>query len=304
MVSLWLPSFATDRLTRRRDASRPGWRSEPASAEGPPLATVTAAQGGLRIAAATPAARAAGVVPGLPLADARALVPGLRTAAADPAGDGRALAALADWCGRYTPWTAVNGGDGVWLDISGCAHLLGGETALLEDLGRRLKGLGFHGLAAAADTPGAAWAVARFAGRRTGAATVVPPGVWFCNSALPAPLTSAFAGTGPPYHLHSQISQHFLAFLDSAVPDEADVGAAGHGGGAPQGGGVTLRVDVDFGVADLNRKDVDRTRPPFRFVVDVKTQIFIKLNEALGVGGGHGDMVDAYSWHDYGASIN
>ena len=176
VVSLWLPSFATDRLTRRRNASGPGWRSEPASAEGPPLATVTAAQGGLRIAAATPAARAAGVVPGLPLADARALVPGLRTAAADPAGDGRALAALADWCGRYTPWTAVNGGDGVWLDIGGCAHLFGGETALLEDLGGRLDGLGFHGLAAAADTPGAAWAVARFAGHGTGAAIIVPPG--------------------------------------------------------------------------------------------------------------------------------
>lgn len=163
-------------MTRRRNASGPGWRSEPASAEGPPLATVTAAQGGLRIAAATPAARAAGVVPGLPLADARALVPGLRTAAADPAGDGRALAALADWCGRYTPWTAVNGGDGVWLDIGGCAHLFGGETALLEDLGGRLDGLGFHGLAAAADTPGAAWAVARFAGHGTGAAIIVPPG--------------------------------------------------------------------------------------------------------------------------------
>ena len=46
VVSLWLPSFATDRLIRRRDAPRPGWRSEPASAEGPPLATVTAAQEG------------------------------------------------------------------------------------------------------------------------------------------------------------------------------------------------------------------------------------------------------------------
>ncbi len=128
------------------------------------------------MAAATSAAQAAGVVPGLPLADARALVPGLHTAEADPAGDGRALAALADWCGRYTPWTAVNGGDGMWLDISGCAHLFGGETALLEDLGGRLKGLGFHGLAAAADTPGAAWAVARFADRRTGVAIIVSAG--------------------------------------------------------------------------------------------------------------------------------
>ena len=140
-------------------------------------------QGGLRIAAVNPAAQAVGIGPGLPLSDARALQPDLKVTPAEPAKDIRALAALADWCGRYTPWTAPEAGgdagesgDGVWLDISGCAHLFGGEADLLEDLIGRMHGLGYAARAAAADTPGAAWAVARFdmtAGQHT---AIVPPG--------------------------------------------------------------------------------------------------------------------------------
>ena len=175
VVSLWLPTFATDWLSRRRRAAQPGSRSEP-------LATVTAVQGGQRIAAANLAAQETGVIPGLPLADARALAPTLHIIPADPAADARALAALADWCGRYTPWTAVDldageaGGGGLWLDVSGCAHLFGGEAALLDDLAGRLRGLGYSARAAIADTPGAAWAVARFAGIGRHGTAVVPQG--------------------------------------------------------------------------------------------------------------------------------
>ena len=164
VVSLWLPNFATDRLIRRQ---RRGQASEAH------LATVTAGQGGLRLAAVSPAAANAGLTPGLSLADARALLPGLTVAEADPVGDEKALDGLADWCGRYTPWTVsdrgslyrgkLGGGGGLWLDVSGCAHLFGGEKVLLEDLVARLLGLGFTAVAAIADTPGAAWAVARFA---------------------------------------------------------------------------------------------------------------------------------------------
>ena len=87
-----------------------------------------------------------------------------------------ALARLADWCGRYTPWTAIDhadegGGAGLFLDITGCAHLFGGEAALLRDLTRRLAAFGLAVRAAVADTPGAAWAWARF-----GADRIVPPG--------------------------------------------------------------------------------------------------------------------------------
>jgi protein ImuB len=119
------------------------------------------------------AAMAAGLLPGMTLAHARAVLPRLTVAGADPASDQRVLAMLADWCGRYTPWTAVDsnadyrgpsgGGAGLWLDISGSAHLFGGEQKMLADLLGRLLALGFAGRAAVADSAGAAWAMARFA---------------------------------------------------------------------------------------------------------------------------------------------
>ena len=136
------------------------------------MAVVMASHGGIRLAAVNPAAASAGLEPGLTLAAARAVVPGLETVEADPHRDAEILSRLADWCGRYTPWTspepldtAANGA-GVWLDISGCAHLFNGERALLKDLLRQVKRQGFQARAALADTPGAAWALARF-GRNT-----------------------------------------------------------------------------------------------------------------------------------------
>jgi protein ImuB len=124
------------------------------------------------VAAASPEARAGGITPGLPLADAHAFLPGLAVFEADPAGDAAALRRLAEWCGRYSPWTAPDGADGILLDITGCAHLRGGEAALLDDVLARIAALGFAGRAAIADTSGAAWAVARYG---AAAASVVPP---------------------------------------------------------------------------------------------------------------------------------
>ena len=160
-----------------------------------PLATIDASHGGFRIAAVNHLAEEAGIQPGLPLATARAIAPSLETATADPVADRRALSMLADWCGRYTPWTAIDGdsttlgGRGLWLDISGCAHLFGGEEALLSDLQERLSDFGFASRAAVADTPGAAWAVARFAtSGKTALMTIVPVG---CHRAALAPLAVA-----------------------------------------------------------------------------------------------------------------
>jgi protein ImuB len=175
---VWLPSFATDRLHRLR---RNTTGAPPFEADGPwtaqtVLATVAAGKGGLRIAATDPAARALGIRIGMSLADARALLPTLSALPADPVADRRALAQLADWCGRYTPWTAIDrdgghlgefgGGAGLFLDVSGCAYLFGGEEALLRDLLTRFAGLGFAISAAVAETAGAAWAIARFATER------------------------------------------------------------------------------------------------------------------------------------------
>ena len=96
------------------------------------------------------------------LADARALHAGLVTARADPAADRQGLERLALWCNRFTPWCAVDGEDGLLLDITGCAHLFGGEAALMDEIAARVTGLGVESRLGLADTPGAAWALARF----------------------------------------------------------------------------------------------------------------------------------------------
>ena len=124
-------------------------------------------RGGIRVAAVDAKAEAAGIIPGITLADARALVPGLTVVPADPLADVKELARLADWCGRYSPWTSCDttageSGGGLRLDVTGCAHLFGGEGALLADLVGRLDRLGYDARAALADSPGAAWAIARF----------------------------------------------------------------------------------------------------------------------------------------------
>lgn len=95
------------------------------------------------------------------LTEARALCPDLRVETAAPDRDAAFLAGLGRWATRYTPWTAADGADGLLLDISGCAHLFGGEESLLADLARRLSGFGFDAHLALADTRGAAWGLAR-----------------------------------------------------------------------------------------------------------------------------------------------
>jgi len=188
VVSLWLPRFATDRWLRSRVASRErqpesfstsgkgtsgkGTSSRPPEAS-QPLALVADEIGRLTLAAVNEPAEHGGLAPGLPLAEARALLPGLVTVPHEPQADARALAALAAWCLRYTPWAAPDqaeerggpgrAGAGLLLDVSGCCHLFGGERALLEDLQARLQRFGYSARAAIADTIGAAWAMARHA---------------------------------------------------------------------------------------------------------------------------------------------
>ena len=96
--------------------------------------------GRLTLAAVDEAATLAGLEPGLPLAGTHALAPDLETAPHDPQGDAAALARLALWCEGYSPWTTsdgleLGGGAGLLLDVTGCAHLFGGERALLVTAG-------------------------------------------------------------------------------------------------------------------------------------------------------------------------
>lgn len=97
---------------------------------------------------------------------------------ADFVGDAAALSKLARWCDRFSPWTAPCGTDGIFLDVTGCAHLFGDETGLAAQAVARLARQGIEARAAIADTLGAAWALSRFGGARLnkGAAIAVPPG--------------------------------------------------------------------------------------------------------------------------------
>jgi protein ImuB len=154
---LWLPCWPIDRL-RLSNRKNSGWPAETI-----PFATVADAAGRRILAAVNPAATAAGLVPGMPLADALSFFPGLATAAAEPAEDAAALRRLAEWCGRYSPWTAPDGVDGIRIETTGSAHLWGGERPLAADLKARLERQRIAGRIAIADTLGAAWAMARFA---------------------------------------------------------------------------------------------------------------------------------------------
>ena len=73
------------------------------------------------------------------------------------------MAALALWAGRYGPRRNTDGGDGLWIDTTGIAHLFGGEPQLLDDLVSRLARAGITARVGLADTAGAAFALARFA---------------------------------------------------------------------------------------------------------------------------------------------
>jgi protein ImuB len=165
VMYLFLPNWPIDRL--RRLGSVPSLGTS-APADEPPFATVITAGGRRLIAAVNPAASAAGLAPGMPLADALSFQPALATSSAEPEADAAALNRLAEWCGRYSPWTAPDGAGGVKIEIAGCAHLWGGEAKLAADLARRLARPlnatgGITHRIAIAGTLGAAWALARFA---------------------------------------------------------------------------------------------------------------------------------------------
>ncbi|NYS23902.1 DNA polymerase Y family protein [Rhodobacteraceae bacterium 2376] len=154
ILSLWLPRFASDREGR-------------GMAPDGPFAVTAMQAGAARLVCVNPAGRRGGARPGQALAEARALCPDLITRPHDPAADARAQAALRRWAGRYCPWVGTEGPDGLVLDITGSAHLMGGEGALLDDLLARLGRMGFAARGAIADTRGAAWALARH-GRQPG----------------------------------------------------------------------------------------------------------------------------------------
>jgi len=120
-------------------------------------------------------AASAGVRRGMTVASARALLPvdGVRAEEEDPEGDQRALRALAEWAGRFSPAVATDGADGLLMDITGCERLFRGERRLVNRVAAALANLGFTARVASASAYGCAWGVARYGRRKT---SLVPCG--------------------------------------------------------------------------------------------------------------------------------
>ncbi|QZP09872.1 DNA polymerase Y family protein [Caenibius sp. WL] len=156
ILAIWLTRLAIERWRHSENCGK---------GEGPdaaPFALITETAHGLRIEAVNDAALAAGVHAGMRLADARSLCPQVRTAPADPAGDAAFLGRLALWAQRWGPWSVIDPPDGLLVDITGGAHLFGGEERLLQEAATCFDRQGLSVRLAIAPTAGAAWAAAHF----------------------------------------------------------------------------------------------------------------------------------------------
>lgn len=167
ILSLWFPRLGAERILR----AEPGLALQ----GGAPFATVHEEANAQRLAALSQTGEAAGLSIGQGLRDALVLCPALVTRPADPVGEARFLVMLRRWAGRYSPWVGEAGPQGLSLDITGCAHLFGGEEAMVAQMGESAARMGLSLRAGLADTLGAAHALAHFAARE-GTPQIAPPG--------------------------------------------------------------------------------------------------------------------------------
>src|SRR6185437_9242371 len=124
ILAIWFARLPTDRIQRRtKGASQSPFKA--------PLLVSGRANNTLYVHALEARAEALGLYKGQPLANAQAMVRELCILPADEKSDAALLEAIADWCDRFTPFVACDAPDGLLLDITGAAHLFGGEAAML-----------------------------------------------------------------------------------------------------------------------------------------------------------------------------
>lgn len=222
-VSLWFRHLTTDWLTLRRPELKEV-----------PFILVTPVRGRITITAANFLAEKQGITIGMAAADAKAIVPDLEVIDEIPGQDAKLLKALGEWCIRYTPMIAIDMPAGLLMDISGCAHLWGGERGYLKEIVTRLISKGYDVRGAMADTAGAAWAVARFskvkpiigAGQQMEALLPLPPAALRLEQLTLDRLhklgfytIKSFAGIGRTA-LRRRFGQNFLLRFDQALGQE------------------------------------------------------------------------------------
>ena len=157
ILSIWFPRMGAERLLRIEGADHAD-----------PFAVVEETGNTQLLSSLSLGATRAGLRRGQPLRDAQAMCPELRTRLRNAQREAAFLTVLRRWMGKYSPWVAEVAPESLLIDITGCAHLFGGEEGMLRTLGEDLADLGLSHMAGIADTPGAAWALARYAGQAPG----------------------------------------------------------------------------------------------------------------------------------------
>ncbi|MBM9593223.1 Y-family DNA polymerase [Roseitranquillus sediminis] len=290
ILSLWFPRLGAERVLRVHRGLGDG-----------PLAVVAERGNVPVLVSLTQAAEAEGLRPGQPVRDAQAMCPGLVTRPADPEAEADFLFALRRWAGKFSPWIAEEPQDGLIVDLTGCAHLFGGEAPLLAQVEEDCAGLGLTVRSGIADTVGAAWALARFAGRRPQAARTGDA----IDSESPATRSRAarrrpwergaagFSGHGaiaPPGQTRAAIGPLPVAALrlaDETVTELARLGLRriDELSGQPRaalarrfGTGLVRRLDQALGVEP---EPVSPARPPAHFAVRLTLPEPIGLEDDL-----------------------
>lgn len=155
-LAIWFPRLATDWYIIKQPLLK-----------NTPFVLTAPDRGRIMVMAASEAAQVKGVYEDMPVADARAFIPSIQVFDYDPSLAVRLLKRLCEWCIRFTPTVAVDATGGLILDVSGCAHLWGGEETYVQEIKNRLFKFGFAVRFALADTIGLAWGVARYSKEKT-----------------------------------------------------------------------------------------------------------------------------------------
>ena len=160
VVCLWFPDWPLQRLLAAR----------PELARTVLLLTEKTRRGEF-VSFCNPWACRRGIAVGMPLAEALSLVHGRDSVTVEPVqpeADRIALEELALRCEQYSPCVGLEEAaspHGLLLDITGIAHLFGGELPLIRRLQTELIADRFEARIAVGDSVGAAWAAAHYLAR-------------------------------------------------------------------------------------------------------------------------------------------
>ena len=216
ILSIWFPRLGAERLLRRQ-----GQLCDQVFAVVEDLGQMQV------LSSLSERASQEGLQKGQPLRDAQAMCPLLLTRLRNKQAEELFLKGLARWAGKFSPWVAIEPTESLMLDITGCAHLFGSEAGMVKQICEDAGNLGLSMSTGVADTPGAAWGLARYGGQglqvqRTGdvidqearatRSRAAKRHHWERVEAAPKAISSALPSSyiAPPGQTHSAVSYTHL----------------------------------------------------------------------------------------------